>query len=121
MKKGSARWALFAMLAAAMFAGLASCKNNAKSDDGALALTKENLAGKWVLEGDSTKWYKFKSDGTYTSDVVDASQTGTFKIENGQVKLWRDVHSVHGLFETLNVVAYKNHLTVNSKRFNKTL
>ena len=68
---------------------LVACKPAVKGGDTSnsetpLELTAANLAGKWVLEGDSSKWYEFKEDKTFTSILLQLQTTAllNLKMEN---------------------------------------
>ena len=78
---------LFVFVVLAMV--LVACKPAVKGGDTSnsetpLELTAANLAGKWVLEGDSSKWYEFKEDKTFTSILLQLQTTAllNLKMEN---------------------------------------
>ena len=107
-------WAVLAVLL------LVSCGSPVKAEpEKPLELTVDNLEGKWVLEDDSSVWYDFKVDKTFTSNEVDASQNGTLKIVNDKVILSRTVHGVTGQYATLECKVYRTYLIINEKKFNK--
>lgn len=105
-------WAALAVLLAV------SCGSPVKAET-PLPLTAENLAGKWVLEGDSSVWYIFTTAKTFTSNEIDTSQNGTLKIVNDKVILSLTVQGVTGQYATLECKVYHTYLIINGKKFNK--
>jgi len=83
-----------------------------------LELTAANLAGKWVLESDSTKWYEFKDDGTYSSDKY--TQKG-FTVDTLNKKITMHVTNFWGEDSTMtkDIVLYKTHFIFNLKKYIK--
>ena len=80
-----------------------------------LELTAENLAGRWVLESDSTKWYEFKEDWTYTRKDVyyPYSITGdkvNLKYKDG----FNNMQNV-----TKKIVLYKSYLIIETAKYIK--
>ena len=70
---------VFVVLAMVLVACKPAVKGGGTSNsETPLELTAANLAGRWVLEGDSSKWYEFKKDKTFTSDTVTTTNNGTF-------------------------------------------
>ena len=83
-----------------------------------LELTAANLAGKWVLDSDSTKWYEFKADGTYSSDKD--TQKG-FTVDTLNKKITMHVTNFWGEDSTMtkDIVLYKTHFIFNLKKYIK--
>ena len=89
-----------------------------------LELTAANLAGKWVLDSDSTKWYEFKEDGTYSAYIGTSSTNYTyhFEITDNKALLYdiriSDNRKVTG--DTLKIeLLYRNRCLINSKKYNR--
>ena len=112
---------LFVFVVLAMV--LVACKPAVKGGDTSnsetpLELTAANLAGKWVLEGDSSKWYEFKADGTYSSDKE--TQKG-FTVDTLNKKITMHVTNFWGEDSTMtkDIVLYKTHFIFNLKKYIK--
>ena len=76
-----------------------------------LELTVANLAGKWVLEGDSTKWYEFKADGSAIENRAGTPRNRYYKIISNEVQLYTDSSfSIAGL--TLHINIYKQYCII---------
>ena len=88
-----------------------------------LELTAANLAGRWVLESDSTKWYEFKANGTYSAYIGTSSTNYTyhFEITDNKALLYdiriSDNRKVTG--DTLKIELYRNRCLINSKKYNR--
>ena len=117
---------LFVFVVLAMV--LVACKPAVKGGDTSnsetpLELTAENLAGKWVLESDSTKWYEFKEYGTYSAYIGTSSTNYTyhFEITDNKALLYdiriSDNRKVTG--DTLKIELYRNRCLINSKKYNR--
>ena len=112
---------LFVFVVLAMV--LVACKPAVKGGDTSnseipLELTAENLAGKWVLEGDSTKWYEFKADKTFTSDTVTTTNNGTFEFEDGKLQLYMVSFGVKGKYSNrMSITIYKKHIVIDNKKY----
>ena len=112
---------LFVFVVLAMV--LVACKPAVKGGDTSnsetpLELTVANLAGKWVLDSDSTKWYEFKKDGTYSSDKD--TQKG-FTVDTLNKKITMHVTNFWGEDSTMtkDIVLYKTHFIFNLKKYIK--
>ena len=112
---------LFVFVVLAML--LVACKPAVKGGDTSnsetpLELTAANLAGKWVLDSDSTKWYEFKADGTYSSDKE--TQKG-FTVDTLNKKITMHVTNFWGEDSTMtkDIVLYKTHFIFNLKKYIK--
>ena len=109
---------LFVFVVLAMV--LVACKPAVKGGDTSnsetpLELTAANLAGRWVLESDSTKWYEFKEDWTYTRKDVyyPYSITGdkvNLKYKDG----FNNMQNV-----TKKIVLYKSYLIIETAKYIK--
>ena len=77
-----------------------------------LALTADNLAGRWVLESDSSKWYEFKADGTYTRKDV----YYPYSITGDKVNLkYKDgFNNMQNI--TKKIVLYKSYLIIETAK-----
>jgi len=89
-----------------------------------LELTAANLAGKWVLESDSTKWYEFKTDGTYSAYIGTTSADSVYRFEiviDNKVSLYKLRTSDNRKFtgDTLKIELYRNRCLINSKKYNR--
>ena len=80
-----------------------------------LALTADNLAGRWVLESDSSKWYEFKADGTYTRKDV----YYPYSITGDKVNLkYKDgFNNMQNI--TKKIVLYKSYLIIETAKYIK--
>ena len=112
---------LFVFVVLAMV--LVACKPAVKGGDTSnsetpLELTVANLAGRWVLESDSSKWYEFKKDGTYSSDKD--TQKG-FTVDTLNKKITMHVTNFWGEDSTMtkDIVLYKTHFIFNLKKYIK--
>ena len=99
---------------------LVACKPAVKGGDTSnsetpLELTVANLAGRWVLESDSTKWYEFKEDGTYTRKDV----YYPYSITGDQVNLkYKDgFNNMQNV--TKKIVLYKSYLIIETAKYIK--
>ena len=99
---------------------LVACKPAVKGGDTSnsetpLELTSENLAGKWVLESDSSKWYEFKADGTYTRKDV----YYPYSITGDKVNLkYKDgFNNMQNI--TKKIVLYKSYLIIETAKYIK--
>ena len=119
---------LFVFVVLAMVVLFSACKPAVKGGDTSnsetpLELTADNLAGKWVLESDSTKWYEFKADGTYSAYIGTSSTNYTyhFEITDNKALLYdiriSDNRKVTG--DTLKIELYRNRCLINSKKYNR--
>ena len=88
-----------------------------------LELTAANLAGRWVLESDSTKWYEFKADGTYSAYIGTSGTNYTyhFEIIDNKVLLYdiRISNNLKFTGDTLKIELYRNRCLINSKKYNR--
>ena len=107
---------------------LVACKPAVKGGDTSnsetpLELTAANLAGRWVLEDDSTKWYEFKEDGTYTAYIGTSSTNYTyhFEIIDNKALLYdiRISDNRKATGDTLKIELYRNRCLINSKKYNR--
>lgn len=107
---------------------LVACKPAVKGGDTSnsetpLELTAANLAGKWVLESDSTKWYEFKANGTYTAYIGTSSTNYTyhFEIIDNKALLYdiRVSDNRKATGDTLKIELYRNRCLINSKKYNR--
>ena len=107
---------LFVFVVLAMV--LVACNPAVKGGETPLELTVANLAGKWVLESDSSKWYEFKTDGTYSSDKD--TQKG-FTVDTLNKKITMHVTNFWGEDSTMtkDIVLYKTHFIFNLKKYIK--
>ena len=109
---------LFVFVVLAMV--LVACKPAVKGSDTSnsetpLELTAANLAGKWVLESDSSKWYEFKKDGTYTRKDV----YYPYSITGDKVNLkYKDgFNNMQNI--TKKIVLYKSYLIIETAKYIK--
>lgn len=94
---------------------LVSCGSPVKPET-PLELNVDNLKGKWVLEGDNTKWYEFKADGQKFVEHLPAETTGTFKITTtNNVQLYTIESGVSYTYTKLVVKVFSNHLEIGGK------
>jgi len=120
---------LFVFVVLSMVVLFSACKPAVKGGDTSnsetpLELTAANLAGKWVLDSDSTKWYEFKEDGTYSAYIGTSSTNYTyhFEITDNKALLYdiriSDNRKVTG--DTLKIeLLYRNRCLINSKKYNR--
>ena len=118
---------LFVFVVLAML--LVACNPAVKGGDTSnsetpLALTADNLAGKWVLESDSSKWYEFKTDGTYSAYIGTTSADSVYRFEiviDNKVSLYKLRTSDNRKFtgDTLKIELYRNRCLINSKKYNR--
>ena len=115
---------LFVFVVLAMV--LVACKPAVKGGDTSnsetpLELTAENLAGKWVLESDSTKWYEFKKDKTFTSDTVTTTNNGTFEFEDGKLQLYKTTQLAGKgqLDNAKTITIYTSYIVIDSSKYIK--
>ena len=107
---------LFVFVVLAMV--LVACNPAVKGGETPLELTVANLAGKWVLESDSTKWYEFKADKTFTSDTVTTTNNGTFEFEDGKLQLYMVSFGVKGKYSNrMSITIYKKHIVIDNKKY----
>ena len=99
---------------------LVACKPAVKGGDTSnsetpLELTVANLAGRWVLESDSTKWYEFKANGTYTRKDV----YYPYSITGDKVNLkYKDgFNNMQNI--TKKIVLYKSYLIIETAKYIK--
>ena len=116
---------VFVVLSLVLFS---ACKPAVKGGDTSnseipLELTAANLAGRWVLEDDSTKWYEFKEDGTYTAYIGTSSTNYTyhFEIIDNKALLYdiRISDNRKATGDTLKIELYRNRCLINSKKYNR--
>ena len=105
---------------------LVACKPAVKGGDTSnsetpLELTAANLAGKWVLEDDSTKWYEFKKDKTFTSDTVTTTNNGTFEFEDGKLQLYKTTQLAGKgqLDNAKTITIYTSYIVIDSSKYIK--
>ena len=105
---------------------LVACKPAVKGGDTSnsetpLELTVDNLAGKWVLEDDSTKWYEFKKDKTFTSDTVTTTNNGTFEFEDGKLQLYKTTQLAGKgqLDNAKTITIYTSYIVIDSSKYIK--
>ena len=97
---------------------LVACNPAVKGGETPLELTVANLAGRWVLEGDSSKWYEFKTDKTFTSDTVTTTNNGTFEFEDGKLQLYMVSFGVKGKYSNrMSITIYKKHIVIDNKKY----
>ena len=118
---------LFVFVVLAML--LVACNPAVKGGDTSnsetpLALTADNLAGKGVLESDSSKWYEFKTDGTYSAYIGTTSADSVYRFEiviDNKVSLYKLRTSDNRKFtgDTLKIELYRNRCLINSKKYNR--
>jgi len=107
---------VFVVLAMVLVACKPAVKGGGTSNsETPLELTAANLAGRWVLEGDSSKWYEFKTDWTYTRKDVyyPYSITGdkvNLKYKDG----FNNMQNV-----TKKIVLYKSYLIIETAKYIK--
>lgn len=88
-----------------------------------LELTAKNIEGKWVLEGDSSVWFEFKSDKTYTkyenNSLVDFD--GKFEILDKETikRDWKNKLSV-ARTDTAKLTLYSNYFIFYNAKYKKT-
>ena len=106
--------------------GACTCKPAVKGGDTSnsetpLALTADNLAGKWVLESDSSKWYEFKEDKTFTSDTVTTTNNGTFEFEDGKLQLYKTTQLAGKgqLDNAKTITIYTSYIVIDSYKYIK--
>ena len=108
---------------------LVACKPAVKGSDTSnsetpLELTAANLAGKWVLEGDSSKWYEFKANGTAIANIAGTPRNRYYKIISNKVQLYTD-SSLSIADDPLQIKIYKQYCLIkrnaitNEARYNK--
>ena len=109
-----------------VFVVLVACKPAVKGGDTSnsetpLELTVDNLAGKWVLEDDSTKWYEFKKDKTFTSDTVTTTNNGTFEFEDGKLQLYKTTQLAGKgqLDNAKTITIYTSYIVIDSSKYIK--
>ena len=109
---------LFVFGVLALVVLFSACNPAVKGGETPLELTVANLAGRWVLEGDSSKWYEFKTDGTYSSDKD--TQKG-FTVDTLNKKITMHVTNFWGEDSTMtkDIVLYKTHFIFNLKKYIK--
>ena len=105
---------LFVFVVLAMV--LVACKPAVKGGDTSnsetpLELTAANLAGKWVLEGDSSKWYEFKKDGTAIANIAGTPRNRYYKIISNKVQLYTD-SSLSIADDPLQIKIYKQYCLI---------
>ena len=115
---------VFVVLSMALVACKPAVKGGGTSNsETPLELTAANLAGRWVLESDSTKWYEFKKDGTYSAYIGTSSTNYTyhFEIIDNKALLYdiriSDNRKVTG--DTLKIELYRNRCLISSKKYNR--
>lgn len=115
---------LFVFVVLAMV--LVACKPAVKGSDTSnsetpLELTAANLAGKWVLESDSSKWYEFKKDKTFTSDTVTTTNNGTFEFEDGKLQLYKTTQLAGKgqLDNAKTITIYTSYIVIDSSKYIK--
>ena len=110
---------LFVFVVLAMV--LVACKPAVKGGETPLELTVDNLAGKWVLDSDSTKWYEFKADKTFTSDTVTTTNNGTFEFEDGKLQLYKTTQLAGKgqLDNAKTITIYTSYIVIDSSKYIK--
>ena len=114
---------LFVFVVLAMVVLFSACKPAVKGGDTSnsetpLELTAANLAGRWVLEDDSSKWYEFKEDKTFTSNTVTTANNGTFEFEDGKLQLYMVSFGVKGKYSNrMSITIYKKHIVIDNKKY----
>ena len=115
---------LFVFVVLAMV--LVACKPAVKGGDTSnsetpLELTVANLAGRWVLESDSSKWYEFKEDKTFTSDTVTTTNNGTFEFEDGKLQLYKTTQLAGKgqLDNAKTITIYTSYIVIDSSKYIK--
>ena len=114
---------LFVFGVLSMVVLFSACKPAVKGGDTSnsetpLELTAANLAGKWVLESDSSKWYEFKKDKTFTSNTVTTANSGTFEFEDGKLQLYMVSFGVKGKYSNrMSITIYKKHIVIDNKKY----
>lgn len=120
---------LFVFGVLAMVVLFSACKPAVKGGDTSnsetpLELTAANLAGRWVLESDSTKWYEFKKDGTAIANIAGTPRNRYYKIISNKVQLYTD-SSLSIADDPLQIKIYKQYCLIkrnaitNEARYNK--
>ena len=101
-----------------------ACKPAVKGGETPLELTAENLAGRWVLESDSSKWYEFKDDGTAIANIAGTPRNRYYKIISNKVQLYTD-SSLSIADDPLQIKIYKQYCLIkrnaitNEARYNR--
>ena len=84
-----------------------------------LELTAKNIAGKWVLEGDSSVWYEFKADGTYNSNKENNKQYSLDKTKQ-EISIYEyDADAEKYVNAVRQIIVYKTHLLLSNKKYVK--
>ena len=113
---------LFVFVVLAMV--LVACNPAVKGGETPLELTVANLAGRWVLESDSTKWYEFKANGTAIANIAGTPRNRYYKIISNKVQLYTD-SSLSIADDPLQIKIYKQYCLIkrnaitNEARYNK--
>ena len=76
-----------------------------------LELTAANLAGRWVLESDSSKWYEFKDDGSAIANIAGTPRNRYYKIISNKVQLYTD-SSLSIADDLLQIKIYKQYCLI---------
>ena len=108
---------------------LVACKPAVKGGDTSnsetpLELTAANLAGRWVLESDSSKWSEFKANGTAIANIAGTPRNRYYKIISNKVQLYTD-SSLSIADDPLQIKIYKQYCLIrrnaitNEARYNK--
>ena len=119
---------LFVFVVLAMVVLFSACNPAVKgggtsNSETPLELTAANLAGKWVLESDSTKWYEFKEDGTAIANIAGTPRNRYYKIISNKVQLYTD-SSLSIADDPLQIKIYKQYCLIkrnaitNEDRYN---
>ena len=110
---------LFVFVVLAMV--LVACNPAVKGGETPLELTVANLAGRWVLESDSSKWYEFKEDKTFTSDTVTTTNNGTFEFEDGKLQLYKTTQLAGKgqLDNAKTITIYTSYIVIDSSKYIK--
>ena len=115
---------LFVFGVLAMVVLFSACKPAVKGGETPLELTAENLAGRWVLESDSSKWYEFKDDGTAIANIAGTPRNRYYKIISNKVQLYTD-SSLSIADDPLQIKIYKQYCLIkrnaitNEARYNR--
>ena len=115
---------LFVFVVLAMVVLFSACKPAVKGGETPLELTVANLAGRWVLEDDSTKWYEFKANGTAIANIAGTPRNRYYKIISNKVQLYTD-SSLSIADDLLQIKIYKQYCLIkrnaitNEARYNK--
>ena len=107
---------LFVFVVLSMVVLFSACKPAVKGGDTSnsetpLELTAANLAGKWVLDSDSTKWYEFKKDGTAIANIAGTPRNRYYKIISNKVQLYTD-SSLSIADDPLQIKIYKQYCLI---------